>query len=118
MSKYGNIAKKCLKAHEHASKAEARHCNVLLAMKQAGEILDYAVEPKILLQEGFVGWNGKKVQAITFKPDFIVYGDGYTEYQDVKGMKKTTEAFTLRWKMLQAKFQGEPCYRFRIVCEQ
>ena len=82
---------------------------------QSGEILGYVVEPKIVLQEGFKGWDGKAVRAITFKPDFIVYGHGYTEYQDVKSKATITVAFTLRWKMLQAKFQGESCYRFRLI---
>lgn len=121
MNKYRNKEKNCYQDHLHASIKEAGHCNVLTAMKQSGEILDYAVEPKITLQEAFMGWDGKMVRAITFKPDFVVYGDGYTEYQDVKaidrktGKPRMTEAFQLRWKMLQAKFQGESCYRFKIV---
>jgi len=112
-NKYGNRKTYCLSKHKHDSKKEAGHCNVLLAMEQSGEIISYENQPRYELQPMFRNpHTGKAVRAITYTADFVVYHNGMTEIIDVKGVQ--TDAFKLRWKMLQYK-NREKGYKFSIV---
>jgi hypothetical protein len=115
-NKYGARKTECYSGHLHASAKEADHCNVLLAEKKDGRLIRYEVEPRLILQESFVNWEGKRIRAITYRPDFIVYKNGITEFIDVKGGKATqTRDWSMRWKMLQKKYEGQPGYKFTVV---
>lgn len=58
----------------------------------------------------FTGRDGAKHRAITYKADFTYFEDGTDVVEDVKGYDAkrgkflTTEAFDLKWKLLQAKY--------------
>ena len=72
-------------------------------IKEEGVVLDFELQPKYILQEGFVK-DGKKIQAITYKADFkVMYANGLEEVIDVKG--KLTESFKIKRKMLLYKYR-------------
>ena len=114
-NKYHNI-KVEVDGYKFDSKKEAEFYQDLLLLKRSGELLDFEVHPKIILQEGFK-FNGKKIQQITHSPDFILYWEGGTEFIDVKGGKATqTQAWRLKWKLLMFKYRGdEKSYMFTVV---
>lgn len=93
------------------SMKEASFYQQLLLEKRAGNIIDFELQPKFILQEGFIV-DDKKIRAITYTADFLVFHGGYKEIIDVKGMQ--TEVFRLKWKMLMHKLSGQG-YRFSIV---
>lgn len=115
-NKYSNRETRCFSKHPHDSMKEADHCNVLLSMKQQGVIPDYAPHVKFELQPAFTNGEGKRIRAITYTPDFVVYHDGMTEIIDVKGSKKIlTQGFILKFKMLQYKLRENGRYKFSII---
>ena len=64
----------------------------------------------MLLHEGFVDGEGKKVRPIYYKADFTYTQDGREIVEDVKGIDRatgkirSTEAFQLKWKLLRARY--------------
>ena len=67
-----------------------------------GEIDDLRRQVSITIQPAFT-FNGKKIQAITYKADFVYIDrkDGLSHIIDVKGSKRTlTEVYKLKKKLL------------------
>lgn len=89
----------------------------LLLLKKAGRISGLKRQAEMVIQEGFTTSDGKKRAPVIYKADFVYERDGETIVEDVKGQdKKTgklqmTEAFRLKWKLLQAKY---PQYKFEL----
>lgn len=108
-SKYGN--KKCyVDGHKFDSHMECDYYYRLKVLKDKGEILDFKVHPKFMLQPSFK-YNGKTISGITYTPDFLVeYPFGVVEIIDVKGAK--TNEFKLREKMFKFKY---PQYVFKCL---
>ena len=116
MNKYRNRKTHCLSGHLHDSKKEAGYCDVLLAMKKNGEIIDYKTQVTMELLPGFVNSEGKKIRRITYTPDFVVYHEGQTEIIDVKGGNATkTQLWQLKWKWLQYHLRENKIYKFTII---
>ena len=87
------------------SKDEALYYNCLKDKKLKFDILDFELQPKFILQEGFKK-NGKTFKPITYKGDFRVYNlDGTSCIVDVKGM--ATDVFKIKYKMFCNKFDEE-----------
>lgn len=106
-SKYGN-RKTEIDGIVFDSKREARRYTILKAMLSAGEISDLKCQPKFELQPAYTR-RGKKVRAITYKPDFsyIRTADGAHVVEDVKssdGKATITQASRLRMKMFEYKY--------------
>ncbi|WP_235425051.1 DUF1064 domain-containing protein [Heyndrickxia ginsengihumi] len=100
-SKYGN-KKTIVDGITFDSKAEARFYSELKLRKQAGEIKDFVLQPRYILQDGFVK-NGKTFRKIEYVADFeIHHNDGTTEVVDVKGA--ITKEFSLKRKMFEFKY--------------
>lgn len=60
--------------------------DVLLPKVESGEVINFELQKKYILQDGFER-NGKKVLPVTYVADFSVeYADGHTEVIDTKGM--------------------------------
>lgn len=104
-------------AAKYASRKEfARHKELQL-LERCGKIKNLRAQEPILLQEAFVNGAGKKIQPIYYKADFVYEEGGKKVVEDVKGIDETTgkirktEAFDIKWKMLQARY---PRYVFRI----
>jgi len=70
------------------------------------------------IASGLTNWQGRKRKARTFKPDFKYWrinedGSKTLVFEDVKGGNATiTDAFRLRWHLLQLKYPGA---EFHIV---
>lgn len=101
MSKY-NARKTEMDGIVFDSRLEANYYKLLQFQKKIGEIKDFTLQPTYVLQEGFK--RGKrKVQAITYKADFLVtYPDGKQEIIDCKGVK--TEVYRIKKKLFEYKY--------------
>jgi len=92
------------------SKAEGKYYVYLKALKQQGEISDFELQPRFLLQEGFTK-NGQRFRPIHYTADFkLIYPDGRIEIVDVKGKK--TRDFVIRQKLFEKKY---PDLRIKLV---
>lgn len=97
-------------------KEYARHKELLL-LERAGRIKNLCWQVPILINEGFVGADGKKVRPIYYTADFTYEEEGESIVEDVKGIDRktdrlqTTEAFRLKWKLLKSRY---PQKVFRI----
>ena len=101
-SKYNN-KKTIVDGIKFDSEMESHYYIYLKKLKEEGIVLDFELQPKYILQEGFVK-DGKKIQAITYKADFkVMYVNGLEEVIDVKG--KLTESFRIKRKMLLYKYR-------------
>ena len=82
---------------------ESHYYIYLKKLKEEGIVLDFELQPKYILQEGFV-IDDKKIQAITYTADFkVMYANGSEKEIDVKG--KLTESFKIKRKMLLYKYR-------------
>lgn len=110
--KDGLVANEKLEGHggveeKYDSKKEYQRCLELRLLEKAGRISDLRRQTSLLISEAFVDSRGKKHRAITYCADFIYVEDGREVVEDVKGYSRTkqqylcTEAFRLKWKMLQ-----------------
>jgi hypothetical protein len=80
------------------SRAEALYYIELIEKKENGEILDFTLQPKYILQPAFEK-KGKKYQPITYSADFeILHHNMHVEVVDVKGMPLSQQG-ALRIKM-------------------
>lgn len=110
-NKFNNVKTK-LDGYTFDSKKEAAYYQQLKLLKQAGKIHNFCPQPSFELQPAFVDKDGTHIRAITYKADFIVFHDGYTEIVDVKGIQ--TEVFKMKWKILKFKCR-EKGYKFTIA---
>ncbi len=86
-----------------------------LQLKNDDGVTDLQVHPKFILLEGFRDYHNKKIQSITFKPDFMYIKDNVRHIEDVKPCKALIdESFTLRWKMLKNMYKEENVV-FRLI---
>ncbi|WP_066270341.1 DUF1064 domain-containing protein [Heyndrickxia acidicola] len=99
--KYGN-KKTVVDGITFDSKAEAKYYEQLKWLEQAKEIKSFKLQPRYILQEGFVK-NGKKYRKIEYVADFEVHKlDGTIEVIDIKGVG--TKEFALKRKLFEAKY--------------
>lgn len=102
--KYGNT-KVNLDGYKFDSKMEADRYRYLKNCKANGDIKDFVIHPKFILQPSFV-YNGKRISPITYTSDFKVYhNDGTVSIEDVKGTK--TNEFKIKEKMLKFILRNE-----------
>ena len=97
MSKYGN--RKCkINGHCFDSVAERNRYLILDSWRQDGEIKDLELQPKFLLQNGFI-YNGKSERAINYIADFkyVDIATNQTIVEDVKGV--VTPEYRLKRKL-------------------
>lgn len=92
-----------------SKKEYARHKELEL-LERGGAISDLKWQVRMLLHEGFVDGEGKKVRPIYYKADFTYTQNGREIVEDVKGIDRatgkirSTEAFQLKWKLLRARY--------------
>ena len=102
---------------KYDSEKEYSRSRELLLLKRAGKISDLKRQAEMVIQEGFQSPDGKKHAPIVYKADFVYERDGKIIVEDVKGQDERTgrllmtEAFRLKWKLLQAKY---PQYQFEL----
>jgi hypothetical protein len=84
------------------SKDEARYYELLKRKKAQGEIINFELQPKYLLQPSFK-YNGKTIRAIYYIGDFLIYHlDGTEEVIDIKGM--AVPVALMKRKMMQYRY--------------
>ena len=60
--------------------------------------------------------RGEAVRAVTYTADFAIkYPDGTTEFIDVKSKATVTEAFRIKWRLLQFIYKDSPSVILTIV---
>lgn len=100
-SKYNN-KKVIVDGIKFDSQKEAEYYCRLKLLKQAGEIKDFGLQPRYVLQPGFEK-NGEKFKPITYIADFvIVNNDGTTDVVDIKGVE--TQIFKIKRKLFEYKY--------------
>ena len=109
MTKYNN-KRTTIDGITFDSKDESLYYQVLKDMKANGLIKDFKLQPKFILQEGFVK-DDKKYKAINYIADFKVINNNDSFYiVDVKGML-TTE-FKIKMKLFHYKY---PDIELRLI---
>ena len=84
------------------SKHEAVYYDLLKRKKAAGEILNFELQPKYVLQLGFT-YFGKNIRPIHYIADFLIYHlDGTEEVIDIKGM--AVPVALMKRKMMQYRY--------------
>jgi len=84
------------------SKKEADYYCQLKLRKQAGDIIDFELQPEFVLQEAYKR-NGKTIRAIKYRADFrIIHKNFDVEIVDVKGHK--TKEYKIKKKMLLFRY--------------
>jgi hypothetical protein len=85
------------------SQKEARKYAELKLLKQAGEILDYELQPQYELQPGYRDSQRNWVRPIIYRADFrVIYPDGREVIIDTKGHR--TKEYLLKRKMLLYRY--------------
>jgi len=86
MTKYG--AKKVeIDGIKFDSKVEGQYYLYLKQQQEAGEVVEFTLQPQYLLQEGYINTEGKRIRPIHYVADFLVtYANGTQSVIDIKGM--------------------------------
>jgi len=92
------------------SQAERQRAWTLQQLLVAGSIEWWSYGPRYVLCEAYVTPAGKRVAAVTYRPDFVVREKGVTRVEDVKG--KATREFFLKAKLWGSRY---PDVELRIV---
>lgn len=107
-----NAKKIKIDGHTFDSKKEAqRYCELKLFLK-AGEIRNLELQPRFLLQEGFIDKNEIKHKKIEYVADFLYIDKaGRNVVEDVKGV--LTDVYKIKKKMFLKKYDDQ--YEFREI---
>lgn len=108
-SKY-NAIKTEIDGHKFDSKFEAEHYASLKLMERAGVISDLKLQPRFLLQEGFV-YQGHKERKIEYVADFQYTRNGETVVEDTKSKATRTQAYKIKRKLFLYKYGNEVTFR-------
>jgi len=102
---YRKVKKVELDGYKFDSKKEANYYRELCLRKKAGDIYDFKLRPKFILQPAYIK-NGKKVRAITYTADFlIINNDGSQVVIDVKGFE--SNMFKLKKKIFEYVYKDK-----------
>lgn len=106
MSKYKS-KKVIIDGIKFDSKDESLYYLYLKDLKEKGEIRDFGLQEKFVLQDSFMK-DGKKHREITYTPDFAIYHlNGSIEYIDVKSLGTATQQGELRRKMWDFRYRDK-----------
>lgn len=92
------------------SAKEARHYADLKLLERAGVISDLKLQPRFLLQEGFI-YNKRKERKIEYVADFQYVKDGRTVVEDVKSEATRTPLYMLKRKLFLYKYGKDVVFR-------
>jgi hypothetical protein len=98
-------ASRTVNGHLFMSKKESERYRELLKLEKEGAISELELQPKFILQLGFVDAMGEKHREIAYIADFR-YQDNKTKeiiVEDVKGMK--TDIYKIKKKLLLYAYQ-------------
>lgn len=84
------------------SAKEAEYYIYLVYLKRIGQVVDFELQPKFLLQDT-LRKNGVTHKKITYKADFkVVYPNGQTQIIDIKGFE--TKDFRIKQKLFEQRY--------------
>ena len=106
-SKY-NAQKAGIDGIKFDSKSEAEHYASLKLLERAGIISDLKLQPRFLLQEGFV-YNGHRERKIEYVADFEYTQNGKKVVEDVKGLR--TQVYSIKRKLFLKKYGGSVVFK-------
>lgn len=95
---------------KYDSTKEYRRSEELRLLERAHKISVLSEQVPIEISPPFTDSDGKKHSAVTYRADFSYVENGCVVIEDVKGQDKNTgkylctEAFRLKWKLLQSKY--------------
>jgi hypothetical protein len=98
-SKYGNV-----KENWYDSKKESARAFQLKCMEKAGVIINLKEQVPFVLQEWFIGPDGKKVRPITYIADFTYEQYGEKVAEDVKSKWTITPIYKMKKKMFWKQY--------------
>ena len=112
-NKFGAIRTLANDGIKRDSKFEAGVANELLIRKQAGDIVDYESQYKVVID--IYNKDGKKVHEVSHKVDFrILHKDGSYELLEAKGFE--TADYRFRRKLLEKIWLNEhPDHIYSVV---
>ena len=88
------------------SKSEAKRYEELKLLQRGGAIQNLSLQPRFMLQEGFVNVDtGKKERAIEYVSDFMYDEGDRIVVEDVKGFK--TADYKIKRKLFLFKYQNQ-----------
>lgn len=88
------------------SKSEAKRYQELKLLERGGAIQNLSLQPRFILQEGFVNVDTlQKERAIEYKADFQYTENNETIVEDVKGFK--TSDYKIKRKLFLFKYQNQ-----------
>lgn len=91
------------------SKAEGRRYQELKLLLKAKLISNLILQPEFTLQQKYIK-NGKVIQAIKYRADFLYQENGMFIVEDVKGMK--TKDYKIKKKLFEFRY---PCLEIREI---
>lgn len=98
-NKYGSKSRE-VDGHKFPSLREAEYYLLYKSMLQRKQLVELELQPKYTLIPAFTNWEGKKIQPITYKPDFkLTYPGGRVVIVEVKGYR--TRDYQLRRKLFE-----------------
>lgn len=97
MTKYSAIRTVCASGHQHDSKMEAKRCDQLTALEEAGEIERLEQQPEFRVEI-----NG--ILICRYIADFAWFTRDCRVIEDVKGV--STPVFNLKRKLVEAAHPG------------
>lgn len=106
-SKYGAETTE-IDGHKFDSQFEAEHYAELKLMERAGIITDLELQPRFLLQEGFI-YHGHKERKVEYVADFQYRQDGKLIVEDTKGFR--TDTYKLKRKLFLYKYGDKLDFR-------
>ena len=106
-SKYGAETTE-IDGHKFDSRFEAEHYAELKLMERAGIITDLELQPRFLLQEGFI-YHGHKERKVEYVADFQYCQDGKLIVEDTKGFR--TDTYKLKRKLFLYKYGDKLDFR-------
>lgn len=94
-----------------ASKWESEHYASLKLLEKAGVIQDLKLQPRFLLQDGFV-YNKHKERKIEYVADFQYVKDGETIVEDTKSpITRDKDSYRLKRKLFLYKYGKDLIFR-------
>lgn len=92
------------------SKFEAEHYASLRLLEKAGVIQNLKLQPRFLLQEGFI-YQGHKERKIEYVADFQYEQDGKIIVEDTKSKVTRTQVYMLKRKLFLYKYGDKVEFR-------
>lgn len=110
VNKYG-ATRVTIQGEMFDSKKEGRRWLELQQQLVHGQISNLERQVQFTLQIGF-DYFGEHVRPVTYTADFQYFKEGITYIEDCKSIATMkTEAFRIRWRLLQYLFKGSPTVR-------